>query len=77
MEKLLQEITNRYPQQVSQIEQIKPTEINITLNDNTDIASFSQELQDHIIALIDELTILKVNLLSANGTIRDSFSTNQ
>lgn len=77
MEKLIQHLQEAYPDQIASINKAGSAEINISLHANADAAQFSQSLQDHIVALTDEFTILKVNILDEKGGVKDSFATNQ
>lgn len=76
MEEIIQQLAKTYQHQIAQLDRVSATEINVSLKNNVDATSFAQELKDHLVDLIDELTILKVNILDENGLL-NTFSTNQ
>ncbi|MDQ8051619.1 MAG: hypothetical protein REI78_01270 [Pedobacter sp.] len=77
MEKLINQLQQAYPHEIKEIKVAGPAEINIYLNDGAVAEKFSQELQDHLVSTIDELTIIKINVYDSAGTLRDSFASNQ
>ena len=52
-------------------------ELSISLKKEVNPADFAQKLQDNLLAIIDDLSIVKINIIDANGTLTGSFSSNQ
>lgn len=77
MEALIKQLKQTYPNKIAQINVAGTAEINITLAADTKAESFSQELQNHLVNTIDELEIIKINIIDSKGDVRDSFATNQ
>ncbi|RZJ70441.1 MAG: hypothetical protein EOO47_23435 [Flavobacterium sp.] len=77
MEKLIATLKKKYDNQISEISQSGIAEINIQLKEGIESASFIQNLQNHFVELVDELTIVKINIIDANGNQIDSFASNQ
>lgn len=77
MTDLNRQLQDKYAHEVETIETIGPAEITITLKPNVDAATFSQNLQDHLIEIIDQQSIIKIGILDHNRQLADSFATNQ
>jgi len=77
MEKILTQLQSKYNTQINKIETFDNAEISIFLADGVNVSAFSQELQNHLVEIIDELTILQVNIVDAKGDLKDQFATNQ
>ena len=77
MEKIVTQLQSKYNTEINKIETIDKSEISIVLNNGVDSAAFSQELQNHLVEIIDELTILQINIVDAKGNVKDRFATNQ
>ena len=77
MEKIVTQLQSKYNNEIDRIETIDKSEISIVLNNGVDSAAFSQELQNHLVELIDELTILQINIVDAKGDVKNRFATNQ
>ena len=77
MEKIVTQLQSIYNNEIDRIETIGKSEISIVLNNGVDSAAFSQELQNHLVELIDELTILQINIVDAKGDVKNRFATNQ
>jgi len=77
MEELINQLTAHYRSVIQNITIAGKAELNITLNSGADAVDFSQNLQDHLVEILDELTIVKINILAVDGKVVDSFSSNQ
>lgn len=77
MEKIVTQLQSKYNNEIDRIETIDKSEISIVLNNGVDSAAFSQELQNHLVEIIDELTILQINIVDAKGNVKDRFAANQ
>lgn len=54
-----------------------PAEVDILIDDEQPLEPLAAELRNHIIEIVDENTLAKINLVRADGTLADSFSLNQ
>lgn len=54
-----------------------PAEINLIVAGGENVEALSTALQSHIVELADKNTLAKINLISLDGAVRDSFSLNQ
>jgi len=77
METLISRLKSKYQDQIKEIKTVDKAEISITIKSGIDAPTFSQDLQDHLVEIVDELTIVQVNVLAEDGKVLDSFSTNQ
>lgn len=77
MEHIISQLREKYSTEIKNIVKVEETVIAIELLDTVQLTDFAQSLKDHLVELIDELTILKVNIVDANGKLLDSFATNQ
>jgi len=77
MEQIISQLREKYSTEIKNIAKVEETVIAIELLETVQLADFAQSLKDHLLELIDELTILKVNIVDANGKLLDSFATNQ
>ncbi|RZL41518.1 MAG: hypothetical protein EOP00_24695 [Pedobacter sp.] len=77
MENLIAILKEKYVNQISEIHQSGTAEIDIQITENTQANRFVQNLQNHFVELADELTIVKINIIDANGNKVDSFASNQ
>lgn len=77
MENIIQKITQQYSAEVAHIKAVGRAEISISLKKEVDPTDFAQNLQDNLLAIIDDLSIVKINIIDANGTLTGSFSSNQ
>jgi len=76
-EHIISQLRAKYSTEIKNIVRVEETVIAIELAENVQLADFAQSLKDHLVELIDELTILKVNIVDAKGKLLDSFATNQ
>ena len=74
MENIIQQINQKYKDEVNHIHKVGKVEISITLNRDVKAADFAQKLQDDLVKIIDELTIVKINIVDADGNLCDTFS---
>jgi len=77
MDTLISKLKSKYHNQIKEIKTVGKAEISIKIRSEVHAPGFSQDLQDHLIEIIDELTILQVDILSEDGKLLDSFATNQ
>jgi hypothetical protein len=77
MEKLIESLKSKYAKAIDSVTIAGKAEINITIKNGVNADTFSQELQDHLIEVVDPLSIFQFNILDHNGEQRDSFATNQ
>ncbi|TKC02609.1 M18 family aminopeptidase [Pedobacter cryotolerans] len=77
MENIIQQINQKYEGEINHIQKVGKVEISITLNRDVKTADFAQKLQDDLVKIIDELTIVKINIVDADGNLCDTFSSNQ
>lgn len=77
MENIIQKINQKYKDEINHIEKVGKVEISITLNRNVNPTDFAQKLQDDLVKNIDELTIVKINIIDAHGNQINTFSSNQ
>ncbi len=77
MDTLISKLKSKYHDQIKEIKTVDKAEISITIRSEVHAAVFSQDLQDHLVEIIDELTIVQVDILSEDGKLLDSFATNQ
>ena len=77
MENIIQQINQKYEGEINHIQKVGKVEISITLNRDVNTADFAQKLQDDLVKIIDELTIVKINIVDANGNLWHTFSSNQ
>lgn len=77
MENIIQKITQQYGSEVNYIKKIGTAEIAVQLKKDVNTTNFAQKLQDNLVDIIDDLTIVKVNVIDANGNLIESFSSNQ
>lgn len=77
MDTLISKLKSKYQDQIKEIKTVEKAEISITIKSGIDAPEFSQDLQNHLIEIIDELTIVQIDVLSEDGKILDSFATNQ
>lgn len=77
MENIIQKINQKYQVEINHIQKVGKVEISITLNRNVKATDFAQQLQNDLVNIIDELNIVKINILDANGNLIDTFSANQ
>ncbi len=77
MDTLISKLKSKYQNQIKEINTVDKAEISITIRSGIDASAFSQDLQDHLVEIIDDLTIVQVDILSEDGKVLDSFATNQ
>lgn len=77
MENIIQKITQQYSAEVAHIKTVGRAELSISLKKEVNPADFAQKLQDNLLAIIDDLSIVKINVIDANGSLTGSFSSNQ
>jgi len=77
MDTLILKLKSKYQDQIKEIKTVDKAEISITIRSGIDALAFSQDLQDHLVEIIDELTIVQVDILSEDGKVLDNFATNQ
>jgi hypothetical protein len=77
MEELIKQLRDKYFKSIADIKTTGKAEITVTIADEINAENFSQELQDHLVETIDELSIVKINIVDCQGTLIDSFATNQ
>lgn len=54
-----------------------PAEINIIVAENENAAALSAELQQYVAEIVDANSLAKINVISPDGNVTDSFSLNQ
>ncbi|MGM9478101.1 hypothetical protein ACS5PU_16870 [Pedobacter sp. GSP4] len=77
MEELIVQLKAFLRRRIGRIEIKGAAEINLVLAENENPVTRSAELKAHVIEIIDESTLAKINLLSSSGGVLDSFSLNQ
>ena len=77
MEKIIAQLKSKYSNQIDYIDTIDNTEVSIHLAQGVEGTIFSQELKNQLVEIIDELTILQINIVDSNGDVVDNFATNQ
>ena len=77
MENIIQQINQKYKGEVNHIQKVGKVEISIMLNRNINATDFAQKLQDDLVEIIDELTIVKINIIDAHGNQINTFSSSQ
>ena len=76
MKELIEKLKRTYNDRIASIDSTGAAEINIRLNEGA-ARDFVQTLKDHLIELVDELTIVKINVFDDQGVLIDSFASNQ
>lgn len=77
MENIIQKINQQYGAEVDHIKTVGRAELSIRLKKEVNPTDFAQKLQDNLLTIIDDLSIVKINIIDANGTLNGSFSSNQ
>ena len=77
MENISQKITEQYRAEIDQIKKVGNAELSVELSKDVNANEFAQKLQDNLLTIIDDLSIVKINIIDANGVMIDSFSSNQ
>lgn len=77
METVMQQLKLRFNHQIEAITTVGKAEMTIELKPEVELALFSQQLQDHLVDLIDGLTLLRINIVDHTGKLCDSFASNQ
>lgn len=77
MKELIEQLAAKYPLQIAKVSPIAEAELEVCLKEGVNFPAFSQNVQNHLLEMVDELTIVKVNILDHQGNIVDSFATNQ
>lgn len=77
MEELIRHLKDFLGNRVEAVNVKGPAEIDVIVNEKEDVESLSASLKSHIIDIVDENTLAKINLVSASGKVEDSFSLNQ
>ena len=65
MEELIATLKEKYAMQVTSIDQVSKSEINVTAKSDTNPEELAQNLKNHFVELADELTIAKINVFDA------------
>ena len=77
MEELIATLKEKYAMQVTSIDQVSKSEINVTAKSDTNPEELAQNLKNHFVELADELTIAKINVFDASNNLIESFASNQ
>lgn len=77
MENIIQKITQKYGTEIDYIKKVGTAELSIQLKKEVNATDFAQKLQDNLLTIIDDLSIVKINIVDQNGAIINSFSSNQ
>ena len=77
MEELIANLKTKYNSEIADIKSAGAAEISVVLKQATDDTMFVSDLKDHLVQIIDELTIVKINVVDTDGNLIDSFATNQ
>ncbi|GAA4205359.1 hypothetical protein GCM10022289_24640 [Pedobacter jeongneungensis] len=77
MEELIRQLKTFLGNSARAIKVKGPAEIDIVVNENENIEALLARLQAHIIEIVDENTLGKINLVSPDGELKESFSLNQ
>lgn len=77
MEELIAQLSAFLGNRVMAIESKGPAEIDIAVAESEDIAALSSDLQAHIVEIVDENSLAKINFVLSDGQVKDSFSLNQ
>ena len=77
MEELINQLKTFFGDRSKNIFKTGPAEIEIVISDYEDAAQLATELKAHIIKIIDENSIAKINIVNEGGDLVDSFSLNQ
>jgi hypothetical protein len=77
MEKLIKYLQETYGNEITSTKAIGKAELQITIGSGVNVGEFSQSLQDHIVEHINDMDIVKIDIVDADGNLKDSFATNQ
>ncbi|PWS30173.1 hypothetical protein [Pedobacter paludis] len=77
MNELINQLNYFFGDKSLEINLIGPAEINIVLKDQDDAPQLSQDLQNHIVQIVNEDTLAKINFVNGEGKTLDSFALNQ
>jgi hypothetical protein len=77
MEKLIEQLKAFLGNRIMDMKIKGPAEVDILIDDEQPLEPLASELRNHIIEIVDENTLAKINLVRADGTLADSFSLNQ
>ena len=77
MEKLIEQLKAFLGNRIMDLKIKGPAEVDILIDDGQPVESLASELRNHIIEIVDENTLAKINFVRADGTLADSFSLNQ
>jgi len=77
MEKLIEQLKAFLGNRIMDLKIKGPAEVDILIDDKQPSEPLASELRSHIIEIVDENTLGKINLVRADGTLADSFSLNQ
>lgn len=77
MEKLIEQLKAFLGNRIMDLKIKGPAEVDILIGDKQPLEPLASELRSHIIEIVDENTLAKINLVRADGTLADSFSLNQ
>jgi hypothetical protein len=77
MEKLIEQLKTFLGNRIMDLKIKGPAEVDILIDDKQPLEPLASELRNHIIEIVDENTLAKINFVRADGTLADSFSLNQ
>jgi hypothetical protein len=77
MEKLIKYLQESYGNEIIEIKHSAEAELEIRVGQAIIVNDFSQKLQDDLVNHIDKFDIIKINIIDADGNLKDSFATNQ
>ena len=77
MEKLIEQLKAFLGNRIMDLKIKGPAEVDILIDDKQPLEPLASELRNHIIEIVDENTLAKINLVRVDGTLADSFSLNQ
>lgn len=77
MEKLIEQLKAFLGNRIMDLKIKGPAEVDILIDDEQSLEPLASELRNHIIEIVDENTLAKINFVRAEGTLADSFSLNQ
>ncbi|AZI27411.1 MAG: hypothetical protein EOO20_14775 [Chryseobacterium sp.] len=77
MEELINQLKSFLGNRVEAVRAKGPAELEIVIGEMEDVERLSSELKAHIVELVDENTLAKIDFVTAEGKEIDSFSLTQ
>lgn len=77
MEQLIEQLKAFLGNRITDLKIKGPAEVDILIDVKQPVEPLASELRNHIIEIVDENTLAKINFVRADGTLADSFSLNQ